>query len=252
MPNPGTEPVSVGDIITRLKDDIRFRYRTEFVSFHTAFGRVLARDVVAREDIPRYDVAHMDGYAVSSVDIANASETSPITLKVKGELLLPGNSSNNIKASIGIGEARPVATGGRLPERADTIVPVENVVTMTAATAIMDPCTARDDDNNNDHFKKAKVSHGTEQGRFDQRKRLAELQRVLEKKGANGPGIKVQKPLPRGAFVYHVGSDAQKGELLLQKGSILRAQDAGMLASLKMSRVPGVCNAQGCSHPHRR
>ncbi|HVX02703.1 MAG TPA: molybdopterin molybdotransferase MoeA [Nitrososphaera sp.] len=221
--NSDYEPASVQDTIARLKNDARFRHRTEPVSIRTAFGRVLARDIVAKDDIPRYDVTHMDGYAVSSEDIADASEISPVMLKVKGRLLLPGNG---IKKRIGRGEAYAVATGSRLPDGADTVVPVENVVMITSAATM----NTRTEKNGN---------HGTKQGRIDQRlATLASRGEEAQEKGVSQPRIKIQNPLHRGAFVYHAGADAKKGELLLQKGTALRSQDVGMLASLKMSRVP--------------
>lgn len=231
-------PSSVEDILTRLKRDTRFHQKTEFVGFNVALGRVLAKDVIAKEDIPHYNIAHMDGYAVDSTDIAGASATSPVTLKVKGELSLPGS---NFKGSIGRGEAGPVATGGRLPEGADAIVPVENATMITAAgTAVATSRRAKGEDDNNCDMFKGSPRHGQGRLRLEEgrRKPTVASRKGRKEKAEESRLIMVQEPLPKGAFVYHAGSDAKKGELLLPKGRVLRAQDTGMLALLGMPRVP--------------
>ena len=47
-----------------------------------AVGCVLAEDVVAGFDLPAVDLAALDGYAVSSEEIASASPESPVHLSV--------------------------------------------------------------------------------------------------------------------------------------------------------------------------
>ncbi len=42
-----------------------------------AFGCVLAEDLVAVEDLPRFDKSAMDGYAVKSSDLAGATQFKP-------------------------------------------------------------------------------------------------------------------------------------------------------------------------------
>lgn len=166
---------------------MNFDKRVEYVVFHSAFRRVLAKDITALESIPRHDTSHMDGYAVNSKDIANASKTSPVVLSIKRKLLLPGSSS---KQALVRGEALSVATGTRIPEGADAVIPLEQVEVVNRSK-----------------------------------------RRLIDRR------IAVQKPLPSGAFVYPTGADIQKGETLLSKGSILRAQDLGLLASLGTMEV---------------
>ena len=54
---------------------------TENVSIDRALGRVLAEDVVADTDLPPFDRAQMDGYAVRAQDVKEA----PARLKIAGE-----------------------------------------------------------------------------------------------------------------------------------------------------------------------
>ncbi len=52
----------------------------------TPARRVLAHDVRSLLDVPRFDASAMDGYAVRSADLATASTTSPVTLRVVGDI----------------------------------------------------------------------------------------------------------------------------------------------------------------------
>ncbi|MEE8538007.1 MAG: gephyrin-like molybdotransferase Glp [Acidobacteriota bacterium] len=82
-----------------------------------ANGRVLAADLVARADVPPFDRAQRDGYAVRSADTAGAQE-GPVRLRV-GATILAGQS-----------EERPldpetcvrVMTGAAVPPGADAVL----------------------------------------------------------------------------------------------------------------------------------
>jgi molybdenum cofactor synthesis domain-containing protein len=50
--------------------------------------------------------------------------------------------------------------------------------------------------------------------------------------------VVIKSPLPKGSFVYFKSSDIKKGDRLLVKGSALRVQDIGLLASLHLANVP--------------
>ena len=47
-----------------------------------AYGRVLAMDIVAKEDVPSFDRSPFDGYAFRAADTQNAAKDAPVTLKV--------------------------------------------------------------------------------------------------------------------------------------------------------------------------
>ncbi|MCC7541849.1 MAG: molybdopterin molybdotransferase MoeA [Deltaproteobacteria bacterium] len=88
-----------------------------------AVGRVLAEDVVARIDMPSYDNSAMDGYAVRSEDLRDASETHPVTLDVVGESRAGGPAP----AHVGERSAVRVFTGAVIPMGADAVVMQEDV-----------------------------------------------------------------------------------------------------------------------------
>jgi molybdopterin molybdotransferase len=86
-----------------------------------AFGLVLAADVVAGEPIPPFANTAMDGYAVRAGDTAGASESTPATLRVVGDL--PAGRAPT--TAVGPGEAIRIMTGAPIPDGADAIVMVE-------------------------------------------------------------------------------------------------------------------------------
>ena len=47
-----------------------------------------------------------------------------------------------------------------------------------------------------------------------------------------GQEVKIFISLPSGSFVYPVGADIKKGEIILKRGKVLRVQDIGLLASI--------------------
>ncbi len=87
-----------------------------------AVGLVLARDAVAPRNHPPLDMSHMDGFAVRSADIVEASEKTPVFLKVVGSIG-PGRRYDKIEE----GWAVRIHTGGYLPEGADTVIRQEDV-----------------------------------------------------------------------------------------------------------------------------
>jgi molybdopterin molybdotransferase len=95
---------------------------SEKVSILEALGRVIAEDIYANRDIPPFNNSGMDGYAVRSEDIQNASPKHPVQLEVIEDLpagFVP-------KKRVERGKAIRIMTGAPIPEGADTVVPVED------------------------------------------------------------------------------------------------------------------------------
>jgi molybdopterin molybdotransferase len=84
-----------------------------------AQGLLCAEEVIAQRALPSFDQAAIDGYAVRSVDVAIASQQTPVELAVIGESA-PGASG---PSSIGPGLALKVGAGAMLPAGADVVVP---------------------------------------------------------------------------------------------------------------------------------
>lgn len=83
-----------------------------------AVGCVLAQDVTAGQDMPAVDLAGIDGYAVRSADIAEATEDAPLTLDVM-EAVRAGDMR---PTHLVPGAAVLIDSGAPLPIGADTVV----------------------------------------------------------------------------------------------------------------------------------
>ena len=112
-----------------LSDDIRI---------YQAAGRLIARDIYAPCDIPDFDRATVDGYALHAADTIGAGEGIPVFLKHA----LSVTMGRQTDFSISSGECAYVPTGGMIPAGADAVVMVEyceiagrNVAVYEAAAA---------------------------------------------------------------------------------------------------------------------
>ena len=88
-----------------------------------ALGSALGEDVTAPIDVPPFDRSNVDGFAVRSADLASASETAPVRLRLNDEVIACGVAPSRPVLS---GTATNIATGGPLPRGADAIVMVEH------------------------------------------------------------------------------------------------------------------------------
>jgi putative molybdopterin biosynthesis protein len=89
-------------------------------------GRVLAGPVVAEVDVPGFDRANVDGFALRAADTAGAGEGLPKILALNPEILTPGNAP---ELAVAAGTATLIATGGMMPRGADAVVMVEHTET---------------------------------------------------------------------------------------------------------------------------
>ena len=82
-----------------------------------ALGLVLAEDVASDLDMPPYDKALMDGYAVRSADLGEGQGTLTVI-----EEITAGHTPTR---AVGAGQASRIMTGAPMPGRADAVVMVE-------------------------------------------------------------------------------------------------------------------------------
>ncbi len=114
--------VSVNEALDQVLPKVGVIDCVEEVGLQDAVGRVLAKDIVAPFDVPPFDRAAVDGYAVRAEDTFGASRTNPIRLPVRG-FSRPGSPFNG---AVGPGEAVEIATGAPLPPGTDAVVPYED------------------------------------------------------------------------------------------------------------------------------
>src|ERR1051325_3875369 len=90
---------------------------SEEIALPDVFHRILAEDIVADTDLPPFDRAQMDGYAVRAADLAN----TPARLKIVGESAAGAGWHQEMKD----GEAVRIMTGAPVPAGADAVQQVE-------------------------------------------------------------------------------------------------------------------------------
>ncbi len=94
---------------------------TEALPLQAAAGRVLAADVISNVDVPGFDRATMDGYAVFAESTEGASAYNRLPFAVIGDSL-PGRP---FQGSVAVGQAVRVMTGAPLPAGCDAVLPAE-------------------------------------------------------------------------------------------------------------------------------
>ncbi len=122
------EVVDRDEAVSRFHRHLKLRpLGSERVPLLLALNRVLAESVVAGVDVPGFDRASVDGFAVRAGDTATASEAAPKILRLNAEILTPG-----VEPSLPVaeGSATLIATGGMLPRGADAVVMVEHTETL--------------------------------------------------------------------------------------------------------------------------
>ncbi len=93
----------------------------EEVPLTEAYNRVLGEDVISGVDVPGFDRAAMDGFAVRAEDTFGADEENPVRLVVIGQV----EAGEAPRLEVCEGEAVEVATGAPIPRGADAVVMVE-------------------------------------------------------------------------------------------------------------------------------
>jgi molybdopterin molybdotransferase len=122
---------SVEDHLAGILSTIRPLPPTE-LGLSEAEGLVLTEDIVTAHPIPSFDNSAMDGYAVHAGDIAAASEQTPVTLPVVGEIAAGDTGAYALQP----GTAIRIMTGAMLPHGTELVVPVEWTDGGTARVAI--------------------------------------------------------------------------------------------------------------------
>jgi molybdopterin molybdotransferase len=120
---PGFHYTPLEDALASLSHAMGNRARRERVDVRDAYGRVLAEDVLAKEDSPRKDVSHFDGFALVSADTVGATPDFPTILALRPGARRAGLSP---KGRLAPGQAMRVPTGGYLPVGSDAVVPAED------------------------------------------------------------------------------------------------------------------------------
>jgi len=108
--------ITVDNALRIVLENVDF-LESETVAIDDANGRVLAQEIRADIDLPPFDRARMDGYALKARDAAVA----PAKLRVIGEIA----AGAQFEREVGSGEAVKIFTGAPLPNGTDSVQKVE-------------------------------------------------------------------------------------------------------------------------------
>lgn len=164
---------SIEQAVTALTQLLARPVQTITTPLEQASDRILAADVSARLDSPRYDNSAMDGYAFNSADLSAGLHSLPLA-----GCMTAGDPARTLTA----GHCMQILTGATLPPGADTVVAQEGCQVINGEVSFA-------------NF-------------------------------AVGQNIRRQ------------GEELRTGESLLTKGTRLRAQEVGLLASQGYAAVP--------------
>jgi molybdopterin molybdotransferase len=118
---PIRETIPLDEALALVMEAARPIERTERLAIGEAAGRVLAAHVASTADVPPFDRAAMDGYAVIAEDTFGAGRYDPKVLRVV-EKVYTGSVPTRAVAR---GECVEIATGAPMPDGADAVVMVE-------------------------------------------------------------------------------------------------------------------------------
>ena len=118
---PIKDTISLDDALATILDAATPIARTERVPLSQAGGRVIAAPPAASMDVPPFDRAAMDGYAVRAEDTFGAGRFDPKVLRSIETV----HTAQVATRAVAAGECIQIATGAPMPLGADAVVMVE-------------------------------------------------------------------------------------------------------------------------------
>ncbi|OIB58247.1 molybdopterin biosynthesis protein [Natrialba sp. SSL1] len=175
----------------------------ERVPLEDARGRVLIARLDAELDVPGFDRASLDGYALNARDTFGSDEADPAELDVVGTV----HAGEEPGVVLESGQAAEISTGAVMPDGADAMVPVER--TDVGSGTGEAGTTGRHDEN--DESGEDHESNGT---------------------------VLVRTSVAPGDNVMFAGADVAAGERALGPGTRITPRDIGLLSALGIDEVP--------------
>ena len=108
---------------------------TEQIPLAQCSGRILAQDLVAKENVPPFDRSPYDGYAFRSADSTDASRENPVTLRILEEIPAGGVSHFPVEE----GCAVKILTGAPISPGADAVVMFEKTEHTEQTVTLFEP-----------------------------------------------------------------------------------------------------------------
>jgi molybdopterin molybdotransferase len=136
---PIRETIPLDEARTLMLDAAQPVDRRERIALAEAGGRVVAEHVTSTLDVPPFERAAMDGYAVRAEDTFGAGRHDPKTLRLVGSI----HTGEMPRGSVRAAEAMQIATGAPMPDGADAVVMVEETEQGSGEVRIFTPVYPR-------------------------------------------------------------------------------------------------------------
>ncbi|MGQ0635159.1 MAG: molybdopterin biosynthesis protein [Planctomycetaceae bacterium] len=192
----------------------------EAVPLASALDRVLADDVFATVDVPAFDRANVDGFALRACDTFGATETSPRYVVPNAEVLPPGILPHGPVAP---GTATTIATGGMIPRGADAVLMIEYSDLSNCDTECKGPLPSP---LAGEGLGKGRASKGAAVACDTSRPRTGSPRRLC-----------ITRAVTPGEHITFAGTDIARGETVLRAGQLLTSREIGVLAAIGMPTV---------------
>ncbi|MCM3767542.1 gephyrin-like molybdotransferase Glp [Neobacillus niacini] len=114
------QPIPIGDAVKKIMQ-YQLQGVTEHVSIDESYGRFLSEDLTATCDVPHFDRAPYDGFAVRSIDTNGASLTNPVEFEVIDHI----GAGMVSEKQVGNNQAVRIMTGAIMPKGTDAVVMFE-------------------------------------------------------------------------------------------------------------------------------
>ena len=227
------KPIPVEEAIRKVMD-YRLQGRKEMIPINESDYRRLAEPIIAKHHIPSFDKSPYDGFALRSVDTAEASRENTVEFEVIEHI---GAGQVPLKM-LEAGQATRIMTGAKIPEGADCV-------------AMFEICKAYE--KGNKPFVSIKRRMNKDQNIIKEGSEVVKGETMIEEGTLINPGVKALLA----TFGYHevevakkpiIGVVATGTELLeideeLQPGKI-RNSNAPMIAS-QIKKAGGICKYYG-------
>ena len=115
--------ISIGKAINKvMKEDCKV-FPDEMVDLMDCANRFLAEDLIATENVPAFDRALYDGFAIRTEDTVNATKTNPAVFDVVGAI----GAGSIFKSTVNAFQAVRIMTGAEMPASCNAVVMLEDV-----------------------------------------------------------------------------------------------------------------------------
>jgi len=188
----------IADLSTKLANRIDAETEKVKIEDGKALGRIASANIFSTLDIPPFDRATMDGYAVVASDTFYVDENNPSSLIIKG--YVQAGEFPSPSQYVETGYCTGISTGAPIPKGANAVVKVENTVEYEDAVAV------------------EAAARGKEEGK------------KLKK-------VKIYKPVAPAENIMLAGSDIKRGEQIVKNETTLTARETGVLAACGIKEV---------------